>query len=250
MKYFLIIILTGLTLNSFCQDDSLTLVKLNMKRQNLKNEIGRLQDSLKKIDKSISYLESNLVLHKYGATNYTKAYLYNVNKVRKQPDPMSEIIGSIDPNVAVELIDFNSIGYWLIKSDNMVGFTSSVYLKMTDEIEELQAAFTERNELQMERELEKEKMAAVERQKNTNAKLKANLAQRKKNLIAKYGEKNGTRIFNGHYWLGMTDDMARESLGRPSDINRTVGSFGVHEQWVYYNTYLYFENGILTTYQN
>ena len=43
------------------------------------------------------------------------------------------------------------------------------------------------------------------------------------------------------------------------DINKTVGSWGVHEQWVYGSSmegggympshYLYFEDGILTTYQ-
>jgi hypothetical protein len=48
----------------------------------------------------------------------------------------------------------------------------------------------------------------------------------------------------------MTDDMARVSLGNPRSINRTVGSWGVYEQWVYYSTYLYFENGKLSSYQN
>ena len=48
----------------------------------------------------------------------------------------------------------------------------------------------------------------------------------------------------------MTRELATISLGSPNDINRTVGSWGVHEQWVYYNLYLYFENGILTSYQN
>jgi hypothetical protein len=48
----------------------------------------------------------------------------------------------------------------------------------------------------------------------------------------------------------MTDDMARKSWGAPSDINRTVGSWGVHEQWIYGDTYLYFENGILKSWQD
>jgi len=53
----------------------------------------------------------------------------------------------------------------------------------------------------------------------------------------------------------MTDEMARESWGIPDDVNRSVDSWGVHEQWVYEganfnNTYLYFENGILTSYQD
>jgi len=57
--------------------------------------------------------------------------------------------------------------------------------------------------------------------------------------------------------LGMTAEMARASWGRPSDINRSVGSWGVHEQWVYnaltrYHSarYIYFENGVLASWQD
>lgn len=50
--------------------------------------------------------------------------------------------------------------------------------------------------------------------------------------------------------LGMTIDEAKLSWGAPNDINRTVGAWGVHEQWVYGRTYLYFKNGILTSFQD
>jgi hypothetical protein len=57
--------------------------------------------------------------------------------------------------------------------------------------------------------------------------------------------------------LGMTDEMAEVSWGSPSDINRTVDSGGMHEQWVYRDIlalhstrYIYFENGILTSWQD
>jgi hypothetical protein len=56
----------------------------------------------------------------------------------------------------------------------------------------------------------------------------------------------------GKIVLGMPKEQARFSWGEPDDINRTVGSWGVHEQWVYSDTgtYLYFENGILTSWQD
>ena len=55
--------------------------------------------------------------------------------------------------------------------------------------------------------------------------------------------------------LGMTHGMVLTSLGSPSDINRSVGSWGVHEQWVYRTgdysaNYLYFEDGILTSWSD
>lgn len=50
----------------------------------------------------------------------------------------------------------------------------------------------------------------------------------------------------------MTDKMAKASLGNPDDINKSTGSWGVHEQWVYSkkDIYLYFENGKLTSIQD
>jgi len=71
-------------------------------------------------------------------------------------------------------------------------------------------------------------------------------ADRKNAMIAKYGDQIASRILDGTVWLGMTDEMARDSWGEPSKINRTVTSNLVHEQWVYPSVYLYFENGILT----
>lgn len=51
--------------------------------------------------------------------------------------------------------------------------------------------------------------------------------------------------------IGMTARQCEAAWGRPRDINRTTGSWGVHEQWCYdgYN-YLYMEDGILKSIQN
>ncbi len=50
-------------------------------------------------------------------------------------------------------------------------------------------------------------------------------------LIYKYGKETGEKIFQGLYWIGMTDKMAIDSIGDPRNVNRSVGSWGVHEQW-------------------
>lgn len=50
--------------------------------------------------------------------------------------------------------------------------------------------------------------------------------------------------------LGMTPCMALASWGIAERVNRSVGSYGTHEQWVYNDSYLYFENGILTSWQD
>lgn len=52
-------------------------------------------------------------------------------------------------------------------------------------------------------------------------------------------------------WIGMSKEEAEISQGKPNDINRSVGSWGTHEQWCYPGgVYLYFENGRLTSWQD
>lgn len=73
-------------------------------------------------------------------------------------------------------------------------------------------------------------------------------------LKKKYGALNAIAILGKSYAIGWTEDMVRESLGIPYDINRSVGSWGVHEQWIYkmdYETiYIYFENGKVRSFQD
>ena len=51
-------------------------------------------------------------------------------------------------------------------------------------------------------------------------------------------------------FIGMTKEQVLASWRKPEDINRSVGMWGVHEQWIYGETYLYFENDILTSFQD
>lgn len=98
-----------------------------------------------------------------------------------------------------------------------------------------------------------EKQQAEERRKleEQKAATRKKLAlEKKQSLIDRYGARIAERIRNHEIWLGMTRAMAIESLGRPNSNNRSVGAFGTHEQWVYENRYLYFENDILTSWQD
>ena len=75
--------------------------------------------------------------------------------------------------------------------------------------------------------------------------------ERRATLYRKYGKATAELILEGKVRIGMTREMCREAWGSPEDINRSSGSWGVHEQWVYgMSSYLYFENGTLTSIQN
>jgi hypothetical protein len=58
-------------------------------------------------------------------------------------------------------------------------------------------------------------------------------------------------ILSGGFRIGMTAEQVEASCGTPyNGVNSTVTAFGKHEQWVYGDTYLYFDDGLLTSYQN
>ena len=57
-------------------------------------------------------------------------------------------------------------------------------------------------------------------------------------------------IVKGAVILGMNQEMVTLILGDPDEVNRTVSGLGVHEQWVYRYGLFYFEDGILTAWQD
>lgn len=71
-----------------------------------------------------------------------------------------------------------------------------------------------------------------------------------KNIISKYNKKIQKLIMERKIATGMTKEQAILSWGKADEIHKTVGSWGVHEQWVYGSSYLYFENGKLTSWQD
>lgn len=57
-------------------------------------------------------------------------------------------------------------------------------------------------------------------------------------------------INEGKITISMTFEQVRASWGEPGDVNRTVTAYGVHSQWVYGSVYVYFDDGILTGWQD
>lgn len=103
-------------------------------------------------------------------------------------------------------------------------------------------------------ELEKQEKERIAERKRLEDKKKAvaEKAERDKfdKLLTKYGVSEFLNaIINKKIKIGMTSAMVIDSWGKPQSINKSVGSWGVHEQWVYSSAYLYFENGVMTSYQ-
>lgn len=75
-------------------------------------------------------------------------------------------------------------------------------------------------------------------------------ADRLKELSAKYGKKYAALIAENRFSIGMTKAMVIEAIGQPDDINRTVTTGGVSEQWIYGRTYVYFSGDRVTSFQD
>ena len=64
-------------------------------------------------------------------------------------------------------------------------------------------------------------------------------------LSDKYGTDLGLKLYQHKVWKGITSDMARDSWGKPGQINRMYVDTSVDEEWIYTKSYLYFRDGVL-----
>lgn len=64
-------------------------------------------------------------------------------------------------------------------------------------------------------------------------------------LENKYGSNMANRIFSGKIWKGMNSEMVKDSWGTADKINRIISGNITKEEWLFRNTWLYFENNTL-----
>lgn len=189
------------------------------------------------------YLNINLMgqnsdfKHKY---NIITTINDNCN-LKKEKSPISDIILTLSKNDSIVLLECYDI-YWLISTKSHKGYVHKMFISETDKIKSI------KDEMKIAKDILKKK------QKNTAKKkqLEQEIIKKKESLISRYGQEIARKILNKEFWLGMTSSMAIQSLGFPDKTNKSVGSWGTHEQWIYRSKdlNLYFENGKLTSWQN
>src|SRR5262245_29539187 len=91
----------------------------------------------------------------------------------------------------------------------------------------------------------------VKKQEEDAAKATAASAKRVASIKAKkWPSQIEQAVIEKKIRMGMTEEQVIAAWGKPAKINKTVGSWGLHEQWVYdTSNYLYFENGMLKSWQ-
>ena len=236
MKKILILIL----LNSFILNAQNTDTEINQLEKNRKGfieKINSLKDSIVNIDKKINIIKSKEILKTVKDSSLVAIVSKN-GKLRKRPYAMDDIIFSFEEDTEVLILDYHK-GYFGVCVNSVCGYVNELWIKKNQKVVDLVYV-----RIQEEEELAKIK------EENKIKKENKQYADIETKNIKKYGKTLYAKLKKGSFWIGMTDDMAIISLGNPKDINRTVGKWGVHEQWVYDGDYYYFENGILTSYQD
>ena len=238
--------------------------QLNLQRLTFAEKNDKLTESLKIIDNEIKNEEKSHLIINQDTTKALPifAILKTGSKLLKESFFQSEVLTYLPKEAKLEILDIDKdLLYFKVKYENKEGYipifdvrgTSEVlnYINSTKVMRE-EAFAKEKIILDEEKRKEdlKQKVIKNNQQKADLAKHKADLAMRKQKLIDKYGVSIATKLLNGDIWLNMTSEMASESRGYPTKNNRSVGAWGVHEQWVYSNYILYFENGILTSWQD
>lgn len=122
-----------------------------------------------------------------------------------------------------------------------------------DEVDRL-IAYNERVEAERRQQLLKDIASIEKKYGKTYSEYYANLSDsdqtKFKTAASKWGARDAKDIVEGYVRIGWTKEKCRLSWGAPRDINKSTYSWGTHEQWCYYSSYLYFKDGILTSIQN
>lgn len=236
MKKTFIILFLASSLAS-AQEHVQQINELESSKKNIADQIFLLNDSIKKIELKIIALKSKDFQKTISDSSLVAVAIKNA-KIKNAPEVMGEIILTLEEDKKVVILDYHN-EFFGVCVDSICGYMSEMWIIGNEKTKEYVK-------------IKKQQEAETERLKNDRRLKKedAEYAKRDKEYLNKYGKIVYEKLKKGYYWIGMTEEMALISLGSPNDNNRSVGSWGVHEQWVYNGLYLYFENGKLKSYQN
>lgn len=143
---------------------------------------------------------------------------------------------------------------WL-SAKNYLSYVSDTASEHREAMELMQKVKPKAEEIVQRRIAENRKKEALEKKRQFEAET-ANLSAKGKRLKAKYPDwsvEDCDTISKRRIRIGMTTEQVAAAWGRPYRINRSHFPTGLHEQWVMDEmgpNYVYFENGICTSFQN
>lgn len=201
--------------------------------QNVKKEILEkievLNDSIKSIDYSIAKMKSK-EFNKLINDSSIVARATKYAELKKTPEKDGETILTLKEYKEVTITDYN-YPFFSVCTDSICGYMEDTWF-LSEKMKNLAITMHE------------------EKYRQTKNKNRSDEIALEKSHIKKYGSKTYSKLKEGRRWIGMTKEMAIIAYGYPNSDNKSVGSWVVHNQWVYDNMNLYFEDGVLTSWQD
>jgi hypothetical protein len=166
---------------------------------------------------------------KYASTN-------GALRLFADKDDLTSVITLIPDGSTVEVISADST-FTFVRFDNAEGYVKSD--RLTEVIPEVEAEPAASPSMYTDQEMQAQEQAQAQEQQYYAP------VDRYDMLLNKYGTDIGKRIYQHKVWKGVSSEMARDSWGKPIQINRMYVDQSVDEEWIYSKKYLYFRDDVL-----
>ena len=162
----------------------------------------------------------------------TKAVTSIEAKLKIEPSLFSSKIVAIPKATEISIIEYIGNAEWKVSYKNIIGYINELYIKQTNELDEIKESFYKNMNQHSQQELTFNKL-------------------RKDELINQFGSFYTNCILNKRIAFGMTKEMIIEAKGKPDEIKTAEGDWCIVELWIYNkeNLYVYIENNTLTSFK-
>lgn len=161
-----------------------------------------------------------------GQTNKTTATLKNSSRLFESKDDLTSVILIIPADSIVTVLDADSTYLHVVFEENE-GFIFTRHAVLNKIPVNTRQSFKSQPEAQQTQPVQEQEQSRFSYLEN------------------KYGSNMAARIISGKIWKGMNSEMVKDSWGISEKVNRVVSGNIIKEEWVYRNTWLYFENNRL-----
>jgi len=252
-KLLFTLVLIGLSEFSFSQTPEavqLQIDDLEEAKKNLQNQIEEIDTRLVELHKTKHELSLALADHGFPGVTRQAVSLYD-----KALSVGRKSLAVIPKNTLLLVTELET-GSYKTTYNGLIGYIPAFQFKFNDskDKEPLEMKGKDPTELMAQQKVKtedrNEQLIKKAREEERQLRKEESRKKREEFLIRKYSNSVARKIINKEIWIGMTKDMMLDSWGYPEDINRSVGSWGVHEQCIYGDTNVYVENGTVTSWQD
>lgn len=160
-------------------------------------------------------------------------------------DDLTSVIQIIPDGTVVEAVSADTV-FTLIRLGDVQGYVKSDRLTAAlPVVSTTQPVAQQAQEEPVLQPVTEPVQVAAPVQPSTDSQYRQIPTERYQALSEKYGADLGLRLYQHKVWKGITSDMARDSWGKPKQINRMYVDTSVDEEWIYSRSYLYFRDGVL-----